>query len=339
MKDFVEATSVGGGRIEYLDALKCLCILLVIEGHVRLFGMGVKTYDTLSGLMLYSFNMPIFFFISGFLAYRPVVNNKDIIKKFVRKFKHLVIPTIIIKLFYGLLHRQNPANILFDGFEGYWFTITLFECFCVMYLFSFLIKNEKALVSALIIFAIYCLISLSVYGEFGPKILEMNRFTKYFHFFVIGYLSKRYDPIFEKIIKNEWLKAISILFFFAILFTIDYSFWPMPAFHLLRDLVLRYLGTFVVLSFFICNAKIFIDDCKINRVLIWIGQNSLAIYLLQYFFIPSSSFSYIITSTNDIFTMHIISISATIIITGMCFVTIKLLENSTFCTRFILGRR
>lgn len=61
--------SLGGGRINYLDSLKFLGILLVIEGHVWDFGMGIETYDSLSGLMLYSFNMPIFFFVSGFLAY------------------------------------------------------------------------------------------------------------------------------------------------------------------------------------------------------------------------------------------------------------------------------
>lgn len=58
-----------GGRINYLDSLKFLGFLLVIEGHVWDFGMGIETYDSLSGLMLYSFNMPIFFFVSGFLAY------------------------------------------------------------------------------------------------------------------------------------------------------------------------------------------------------------------------------------------------------------------------------
>lgn len=62
--------SVGKRRIGYLDALKFLGIILVIEGHVWDFGMGIKTYDSVSGMMLYSFNMPIFFFVSGFLAYK-----------------------------------------------------------------------------------------------------------------------------------------------------------------------------------------------------------------------------------------------------------------------------
>lgn len=51
-----------GDRIAYLDALKCLGILMVIEGLVKLMGMGINdTYDNPSSLMMYSFNMPIFF--------------------------------------------------------------------------------------------------------------------------------------------------------------------------------------------------------------------------------------------------------------------------------------
>lgn len=46
--------SEGGKRLAYLDALKCLGILLVISGHVGFFGMGIRnTYDSPSSLMLY----------------------------------------------------------------------------------------------------------------------------------------------------------------------------------------------------------------------------------------------------------------------------------------------
>lgn len=51
------------GRINHLDAMKWLGIILVIEGHVRQLGMGIKVYDTLPGLLLYSFNMPLFFLL------------------------------------------------------------------------------------------------------------------------------------------------------------------------------------------------------------------------------------------------------------------------------------
>ena len=70
-----------GKRICYLDALKCLGIILVVEGHVRQLGMGIKVYDTIPGLMLYSFNMPIFFFVSGLLAYKTNMNIVDFLNR------------------------------------------------------------------------------------------------------------------------------------------------------------------------------------------------------------------------------------------------------------------
>lgn len=35
-----------------MDALRGLSILFVIEGHVRIFGMGIKSYDTMSALII-----------------------------------------------------------------------------------------------------------------------------------------------------------------------------------------------------------------------------------------------------------------------------------------------
>lgn len=61
-----------GKRLAYFDTLKCLGILLVISGHVQFLGMDIKVYDSPPTLMLYSFNMPLFFFISGYLAFKMI---------------------------------------------------------------------------------------------------------------------------------------------------------------------------------------------------------------------------------------------------------------------------
>ena len=78
----------GVGRISYLDALMCLGIILVIEGHVRQLGMGIKVYDTLPGMILYSFNMPLFFFVSGLLAYKSYIGIEDFFNNSSLKIQH-----------------------------------------------------------------------------------------------------------------------------------------------------------------------------------------------------------------------------------------------------------
>ena len=328
----------GGGRIGYLDALKCLGILLVIEGHVRQLGMGIKVYDTLPGLMLYSFNMPLFFFVSGLLAYKSNMGIGDTLKKLRQKFVFLVIPAAVFKLLYDLASHHNPLDVIYAGFGKYWFTITLFECFLLYYLSHFIFNKEKLRHLFLFIVAFIGLGLLSVGPKLGLGIIDMNHLTKYFHFFVLGILAMRYKVQYEKIMKNEFFKAFVLLAFFALLFLLDYSIWPKPIFHFMRDIVLRYLGTFMVVSFFVCHASWFDRKSKINATILSIGRKSLAIYLLQYFFIPHFALNGWINDC-DLFTIHVISLVYTIVITIICLMFISILSNSQFVKKFVLGRK
>lgn len=328
----------GGGRINYLDAIKCLGILLVIEGHVRLFGMGMETYDTLSGLMLYSFNMPLFFFVSGFLAYKAVFTVGDTLKKTWQKFLFLIIPALVFYVFRSLLEHENPLNALTLGVGGYWFTITLWECFVIYYAISLLFKDKLRDI-ALVVVAFAGIAFLSVFGDYGPKLLDLNRLTKYFQFFVVGVLAMKYKDQYERIIHCDWLKAASIVFFFALLFTINYGLWPSPVFHLLRDIVLRYLGTFIIVSWFVCNSERFNSNTKLNNVIMDIGKKSLPIYLLQYFFLPD--FTKYIPSIAELdgFTIHLISFISALVILIVCYVFITILSNSKIIKKYVLGMK
>ena len=312
---------------------------MVIEGHIWEFGIGIKVYDSLSRLMLYSFNMPIFFFVSGYLAYKDNMSVKKIGNKLWQKFLFLVIPAVIVRLFSDLLHGDNPLNVLHNGYGGYWFTITLFECFLIYYFVAMAIKRVGVQMVILAVFALLCIGLLSIYGKFGPALLDINRLTKYFQYFVFGLLAMRYKNIYERTMHNEWLKAMCVLGFFALLFTINRPIWPASAFHVLRDIILRYLGTFVVVSFFVCNKHFFDADTRINRIISVIGKKSLAIYLLQYFFIPSFlSWSDVLTRL-DGFTIHIISIAYTIVITAICLLFVSMLSNSNVVRRLVLGQK
>ena len=303
--------------------------------------MGIETHDTLSGLMLYTFNMPIFFFVSGFLAYKNrQESGRELMRNIWKKFLFLVIPAVIVKCFMDLLHQQNPLLVLQDGFGGYWFTITLFECFLLYYVVWMLVKNVRWRMIVLICVALMGIGLLSVFGaDFGPVVVDLNRLTKYFQYFVMGVLAMRHKELFEKTMRNEWLNAIAIVFFFALLFVINYSVWSSPVFHILRDLVLRYLGTFVVVSWFVCNAELFNGETLINKVIMKKGQCSLAIYLLQYFFIPSFMAFPNWVSGLDQMTVHVISLGYTVIITAICMCFISLLGNSRYVKKYVLGQK
>ena len=314
---------------------------MVIEGHVRLFGFGIETYDTLSGLMLYTFNMPIFFFVSGFLAYKDKQENgRELLGNIWKKFLFLVIPAVVVKFLRDLLHQQNPLHVLLDGFGGYWFTITLFECFLLYYLLTMLMKNVKWRMAVLAFLALVGIGLLSAFGgKFGPAVIDMNRLTKYFQYFVLGVLAMCHRSLFEAAMRNEWLKVIAIVSFFVLLFVVNNPMWPSLVFHVLRDLVLRYLGTFIVVSWFVCHAELFDKGTRINKLILKIGQCSLAIYLLQYFFIPNFiSLSNWVNGIDEV-TVHVVSLGYTVIITGMCMCFMSLLGNSRYVKKYVLGQK
>lgn len=329
----------GGGRIGYLDALKCLGIILMIEGHVRALVMETKPYDTLSGMIIYSFNMPIFFFVSGLLAYKSCLTNKETIMKMWQKFVFLVIPAIIFKCYFDLMAHKSPFDLLQKGFGQYWFTFTLFECFFLYYLSIILIKKESVRHFVLIVIAIIGLVFLSILQKFGLAILDMNHLTKYFLYFMIGILSMKYRIQYQSIVKNEYIRAFTSLTFFALLFLLSYNFWPKPAFHFMRDIVLRLLGTYVIISFFACHATWFMKNNKVISLIEKIGQRSLAIYLLHYFFVPHRLPLPQWIMDIDRITIPIFSSLITIVILAVSMLFISLLMNSKIVAKYGLGQK
>lgn len=83
------------GRIDTIDIIKGIGILLVIFGHVN-------TEGQLSRFFIYSFHMPLFFFFSGVVAHSSGNLMKDLIKSFRSLYIPFAIFTSIDILFFSL---------------------------------------------------------------------------------------------------------------------------------------------------------------------------------------------------------------------------------------------
>ncbi len=311
--------------------------MFVIEGHVRIFGMGIKSYDTLSALMLYTFYLPVFFFVSGYLAYKVRMSYNDIIRNCLKKFTYLVIPAVFFSILYNLYSHKNLLLPIFSGFGKYWFTITLFECFFIYYLIMLISKSERWRSFALIVISFLGIGVLSYTSSIGPKLLDTNHLCKYFYFFVFGIFARKYKIVFDEIVKNEVVKALTIIIFFVLLFLMDYQLLPGPVFHLIRDIILRVLGTSVIIMLFASNASVFEGTGIVARILNEIGKKSLPIYLLQYFFLPDFGAFLDIVNCMDQFTIHVLAALYTVLVTAICYVFIVVLEQSKFVRIYILG--
>lgn len=324
-------------RIAYLDALKCLAILMMIDIHVR-SGNGFKPYDSLSAQMIYAPILPLFFFVSGYLAYKQRMTLKDIWNNIRRKFVFLVIPAVVFRVGMDLMDHKNLFRFITEGMHGYWFTVVLFECFLIYYLVTILIKNEKWRIAILLIFSLAGIGMLALDKDFGPAIFVLRRVTKFFQFFVLGTLAMKYRPKYEALMNNETVKAVLLTGFFVVLFLTTYDM-PSVAYHFLRDVALRYFGTFVIVSFFVCHAENFQRETKFNSLVNYIGQNSLAIYLLHYFFLPKFRPLPEWFDGLNMVTVHLVSMLYTAAITALCLLFIKFLSNSKYIRKYVLGKK
>ena len=145
-----------GNRIEYIDALRGFTMILVVLNHVSFYCFGID--NTIPSLHKYlqEIQMPLFFFISGFVLYRPNVNwdSKFIASQFKRKIPVLLIsPFIFFCIFIYIHHVPFTQGIYDDTKCGYWFTFVLFYFFAYYSITRYLLNICNSSVSSKVIHA------------------------------------------------------------------------------------------------------------------------------------------------------------------------------------------
>ena len=80
-------------RLQYFDRMKGVAILMVVLGHITLFSFGMWSSSDRNEVLRFIciFNMPVFFYISGYFAYKPITRNSVAgkLKKLPQKFGHV----------------------------------------------------------------------------------------------------------------------------------------------------------------------------------------------------------------------------------------------------------
>lgn len=135
------------GRMDEIDYLKCVCILLMVVFHLAYIG---DKYPY-AKLVVYTFHMPVFLLISGYLTHigKPA-------RQFLRKYLWIFIPYAVMETGYavassllpvrqGLEELSLPAVVeaLFVSPVGpYWYLHTLILCALLYYAVFRLVRGQ-----------------------------------------------------------------------------------------------------------------------------------------------------------------------------------------------------
>ena len=163
-------------RIEYVDALRGFTMFLVVFSHIWTFGYHVEEKPDTFATVLTNFFLVLFFFISGFIAYKSIIWDANYYKTMVKK-KALVqiIPTLFFfYLYHCACHGRSLTMFFTEGPGAFWFTIVLFYMFMIYYTVMYLTRNRSQHVSDIILIVISIVGALVYIG--GMKYYDLQRY-------------------------------------------------------------------------------------------------------------------------------------------------------------------
>ena len=290
-------------RNMYLDILKAVSIILVVIGHCIQYGSGMQylTYGTCLYnpvfIFIYSFHMPLFMLISGFL-FSYSLKNKTTKGILFSKIKQIIIPlacwsfiaTIIqtVKALTGVSSSQVSfiwicQTLLSSFWGGPWFLWALWWCSLCVILGKKLFKDN----------AIYYVILLII-TFVTPDKNNIALYKFMFPFFLLGYIFNHYDlkTKLKKIYTHKAFEFSCLIIFILLLKHYDFNSYIYTSgytllnkdvlFQLHNDFFRFFIGIFGSVSIMcIVHAFFQIAPKIVNKVFAYVGACSLGIYIIS----------------------------------------------------------
>ncbi|MBP5772052.1 MAG: acyltransferase [Bacteroidaceae bacterium] len=357
-------------RLQWLDALRGFTMLMVVTNHVYGMGFVADTKQSMFMSLCLLFRMPLFFFISGFLAYKAHFewNSTETGRLIAKKLRVQVVPTLVfmtafVALTYKARYFWEKLGEAWQSAtkDGYWFTLVLLQMFLVYYalcgICSLWKRSEKGarasrvtLTDGSLIFLF--ILSLCAYAtlympswfswqkdEFW-QVTSLTEFVRFFHFFLFGNLVHRFWPQVQKLFDSTWF--FPLLIALAFVCAGDYLKWH----HLrlqwanLPRTVSMYALVMIIVAFFRNYSRWFSKETRLGATLQYMGVRTLDIYLLHYFFLPK------LPDVGKWFKAHpqnfmlegTSAIAVALLVVAFCILTSHILRVSPFLKKWLFGR-
>ena len=363
-----------GHRIEWLDAMRGFTMILVVAYHVAQFGFleNEKTSAALPFLVL--FRMPLFFFVSGFLAYKSrfiwtIGNTLPLVRK---KLMVQIVPALIFLCLFIVFKTNGTFQ---DSFmramqsptkNGYWFTWVLLQMFLIYYVISIVAHKtfptpsvregaEKSSIAGRFSWVFWLavwILSIAAYETlYLPRVFKYHKdvffdYTslvqtiRYMQFFLLGNIVHRYWDRVQKLFDSIWF--FPLVATLAVLCCADIFRWHTLKFawtNLPRTTAM-YTLLLMVVMFFRYNRKWFTMEHPLGRTLQYTGQHTLDIYLLHFLLIPSMPFigTWLNAHHPNFLIDLVVSVGIALPIVAACLLISRLLHTSPILGKFLFGK-
>ena len=355
-------------RLEWLDALRGFTMILVVAFHVSLSGFTEDLRYSSSMRFLVMFRMPLFFFVSGFLAYKAGLtwNWKTLGTLLAKKLRVQTVPTIVFFLFGAAVLRFKFWPTVIEWLNqptkgGYWFTIVLLYMFVIYYLFCFLdswLRKHFPKLPTWLPIALLFLISICCYDTcYQPKYFtwalgrkggpdefmdatSFGQLFMYFPFFLYGNIVRRFWDQAQRVMDSKW-------FYPTIVFIVIFAYLDSQKWHYLRmawAIIPLTLARFILLTmvfmYFRHYQQYFTQRTVIGTSLQYIGRRTLDIYLIHYLFLPNlPTIGTFFNQYHHNFAIDTtLSVLIALVVIGFSIITSNILRVSPFFRKWLFGR-
>lgn len=339
-------------RSARIDFLRGLAIILMVLGHCIQFGQGEAYlnsgcyFENAIFKTIYSFHMPLFACISGYLIYNQLQRAKSFASYLKKQFVSVIVPVfswvLIIDIVVISICTKGQSVDLFllekyllTSINSLWFLWAVFYSSIIISVIRFFFKDN-----------ILLMISIIFLSLFLPDSHNVGLYVWTYPFFVIGYLVNRHK-LNDVVIGGGKLMAIFCLSLsvFVILLTLyttntyvyisgtevdimSAQWWK----QLLKDIyriIIGIIGCIVVIimSYYIPTHKM--------KVIPKIGQISMGIYIISGYLI-----FYVLTMlTKEFNPSLLVAAIETIIMLLFCSLLTILIAKSPILNTLLLGGR
>lgn len=273
-------------RDRSLDLAKGLAILFVYLGHSILYHpiqMVTIPWCHMMERFIVSFNMPMFFIISGYLFSKSQKSAAELYKgktlRILVPYLFTMLILVCVKLVLPTSMSYNSAavggiktlviNALFYGGDR-WFVYTLYIIFLLLIPVRGFLKNKWLDVGLMaVLIGVYFL-------DFLPAIFAFKKVFHFMVFFIAGYAMNEYYPnIKQWILKFWWI--IYVVFIVAHVVFIE----TLSQIPFVYRFIMPFTGTLGVMTLAFQLEKV-IEKSKLAQYIEYCGKYSLQFYLFTF---------------------------------------------------------